>query len=122
MKSAFFPVVPVPAPRQVIRDKFNPSMAVQRYRAYRDEIRLHATAQKFTMPENGYHMIFLMPMPDGWSAEKKAAHKKKPHQRRPDKDNLEKAFLDSVCADDSHIWDGRVSKIWYSRPGILVRW
>ena len=34
-----------------------------------------------------------------------------------DKDNLEKAFLDalfpgSLDLDDSHIWDGRVSKLW----------
>lgn len=37
----------------------------------------------------------------------------------PDKDNLEKAVLDAVFENDSHVWDGRVSKLWADR-GVLI--
>lgn len=44
----------------------------------------------------------------------------KPHQQRPDKDNFEKAFLDAVCEEDSHIWDGRETKLWSEEGAIQI--
>jgi hypothetical protein len=34
-----------------------------------------------------------------------------PHQQKPDKDNRGKSFADAVFGEDSHVWDGRVTKI-----------
>ena len=45
----------------------------------------------------------------------------KPHQQRPDKDNLEKAILDAIFKQDSHIWDGRTSKIWGNTGSIIIK-
>lgn len=45
----------------------------------------------------------------------------KPHQQKPDKDNLEKALLDAIFGEDSHIWDGRVTKIWGETGKMIIR-
>lgn len=43
-----------------------------------------------------------------------------PHMQKPDKDNLEKALLDCVFEEDSHVWDGRVSKLWGWTGAIII--
>lgn len=72
------------------------------------------------MPDHGYHLMFFISMPASWSSKKKASMALKPHQTKPDKDNLEKAFLDTVCEDDAYIWDGRVSKFWDYKGRIVL--
>lgn len=84
-----------------------------RYRIYKRDLRKLAAQARFTMPESNYHMIFYIPVSKSWSKKKKLEMIGKPHQYKPDKDNLEKAVLDILCPDDdSHIWDGRVTKYW----------
>ena len=101
-------ITPVPAPRQTRRDRWNPSPAVERYHAFRDEVRLKIK----TMPDR-YWVIFWMPMPRSWSKAKKDRMCRQPHRQTPDKDNLEKALLDAVYPEgDSHKWDGRATKVW----------
>ncbi len=72
------------------------------------------------LPEAGYHITFVIPMPQSWSKKKRAQHAGKPHQQKPDKDNLEKALLDAVFDEDSHVWDGRVTKIWGEKGQIII--
>jgi len=36
----------------------------------------------------------------------------KPHQQKPDIDNLQKAVQDSLCDDDSYIYDVCATKVW----------
>ena len=67
--------------------------------------------QKDRWANSGYHVTFVLPMPDSWSKKKRAEMAGKPHQQKPDKDNLEKALLDAIFEDDCRIWDGRVTKI-----------
>jgi Holliday junction resolvase RusA-like endonuclease len=45
----------------------------------------------------------------------------KPHQSKPDKDNLEKALMDALFTDDSHIWDSRVTKLWGKEGQIIIK-
>lgn len=111
-----YPIVPVSAPRQVRKDTWDPSPHVQRYRAFRDEVRIRGVK----IPECGYHLIFMLPMPKSWPKMKRRMLDGQPHQAKPDKDNLEKALLDAVYEEDSHVWDGRVSKIWAEQGGIIV--
>jgi len=59
-------------------------------------------------------------MPKSWGKKKKEYFNGKPHQQKPDKDNLEKSLLDAIFNDDSHIWDGRVSKIWGEEGRIII--
>lgn len=72
------------------------------------------------LPECGYHIVFVMPMPPSWSAKEKARMDGAPHQQTPDKDNLEKALLDAVFGQDKHVWDGRVSKLWGYEGAIRI--
>lgn len=110
-----YPVTPVSAPRQVHRDLYNPSNHVKRYRAYRDELQL----RRAFVPNNYHHLIFVLEMPRSWSAKKRAELEGQPHQSKPDRDNLEKAYLDAVLGEDSHVWDGRTTKLWGQRGLVL---
>lgn len=109
-------VVPVPKPRMTIRDKWAQRPPVLRYRAFCDEVRLKGVS----LPESGWHVTFVLPMPASWSKKKKADMAGKPHQQKPDKDNLEKALLDAIFEDDCRIWDGRVTKIWGKSGQIII--
>ncbi len=112
-----YPIIPIAKPRMTQRDKWKNRPVVARYNAFKDLVRLH----RIELPESGYHVIFIMPMPKSWSNKKKLKMNSKPHQQTPDKDNLEKGLLDALFKDDKHIWDGRVSKIWGVNGQIIVR-
>lgn len=118
MNSKLFMIDPVPKPRMTRSDKWKKRDCTDRYWAFKDELLLQA--QGFKMPECNYHLKFFLRMPEGWSEKKKKEFDGKPHQQKPDKDNLEKAFLDSLCVEDKNIWDGRVSKFWSRKGYILI--
>lgn len=111
-----FDICPIPKPRMTQRDRWAKRPAVLRYRAFCDEVRFRGV----TLPESGWHVTFVLPMPDSWSKKKRAAMNGMPHQLKPDKDNLEKALLDAIFDDDARIWDGRVTKIWGERGCIQI--
>lgn len=109
-------IVPNTKPRMTQRDKWKKRPCVLQYHAFKDEVRL----KKVDLPE-AYHIIFILPIPESWSKKKKAAMDGQPHKQTPDKDNLEKALLDAIYGDDSHKWDGRVTKIWGKVGQIIVK-
>lgn len=110
---------PISKPRMTHADKRLPKRpCVARYHAFQDELQLKMNG--FVLPDAHWHIVFHMPMPASWSRKKRAEHDGKPHQQKPDKDNLEKAFLDSLFKDDSHIWDGRVTKRWAEEGRIEI--
>jgi len=109
-------ITPMGKPRMTRADKWKKRPEVLRYRAFCDEVRLH----NVTLPESGYHVTFVIAMPQSWSKKKRQQHDGKPHQQKPDKDNLEKALLDAIFDDDSRIWDGRVTKIWGETGQIII--
>lgn len=116
-----FLVDPIGKPRMTQRDKWKKRPPVARYWSYRDEVKNIAKNLGFVMPESDFHIIFYIPMPNSWRNKKRSEMNGKPHQSRPDWDNLVKAFLDAVCQeDDSHIWDGRVTKVWSNQGAITV--
>lgn len=114
-----FDIIPTPAPRQTQRDRFNPSEAVLRYRAFRDEVGLKI---KVKPSSDFFHVVFLLPMPASWSHKKKRNHVGQPHFVKPDKDNLEKAFIDALYRDrdDAHVWNTASTKLWAYDGAILV--
>lgn len=111
-----YAITPVPKPRMTRRDKWAKRPAVMRYRAFCDDVR----DSGLVLPECGYHVTFILPMPKSWSKKKRDKMNGAPHQQVPDKDNLEKALLDSLFGNDSHIWDGRVTKRWGLSGAIQV--
>ncbi|WP_334254054.1 RusA family crossover junction endodeoxyribonuclease [Mannheimia indoligenes] len=110
-------ITPMGKPRMTRSDKWKQRPEVLRYREFKDEVRLN----KVSLPESGYHITFVLPMPKSWSKKKKAEMDGKPHQQKPDKDNLEKALLDALFDDDCRIWDGRVSKVWGETGKIIIK-
>ena len=112
-----YDITPVTKPRMTRRDKWKKRKCTSQYWAFKDEVRLNG----LSIPESGYHIIFILPMPRSWSEKKKLKMDGKPHQQTPDKDNLEKALLDAVYDNDCRVWDGRVSKIWGREGKIIVK-
>jgi Holliday junction resolvase RusA-like endonuclease len=113
---AIYKVLPMGKPRMTQRDRWKKRPVVLRYHAFCDEIR----AMGIQIPPAGAHIVFILPMPASWSAKKKAAMNRMPHQQKPDKDNMEKALLDALFGDDSHIWDSRVTKLWGYSEAVLI--
>lgn len=128
---AVFDIEPMGAPRMTRSDKWkldpnhkNPKSrqrkVVGRYFAFRANIIAQAQKQGFTMPSNGFHVIFILPMPHSWADKKKNQMYCAPHQQKPDCDNMIKAVKDSLCKDDAHIWDYRITKYWGKAGKILI--
>lgn len=116
-----FDLVPVPKPRQTRRDVWAKRPAVLAYRAFADELRLLAVAQRFRMPEYGASLNFVLPMPPSWPKKRRAELNGMGHQYKPDLDNLLKAFQDALTPDDCTIWHyAGLSKVWGEAGCILV--
>jgi len=98
---------PMAKPRMTQRDKWNKRPIVRRWNAYKDTVRL-LSPPKFELPMFNYWMIFTFAI----SARSNPSKIGTPHQSKPDKDNLEKGILDIFLADDSMVFDGRVTKLW----------
>ncbi len=111
-------ITPRAAPRQSRRDKWAPSKAVRIYRAFRDEVGYKIKE----LPEDFFHVVFLLPMPASWSEKRKSETAGWPHHGTPDKDNLEKALLDAVYrgSSDAHVWNTASTKLWAYHGAILI--
>lgn len=111
-----YQITPTPKPRMTQRDKWQKRPAVLRYREFCDQVR----AAGVQLP-NGATVMFRLPMPKSWSKKKRLEMNGKPHQQKPDLDNLLKALIDAVHADDAHIWHLQmVTKIWSEEGSILI--
>lgn len=125
-----FDIVPCPAPRMTKRDKIftNPNHpdpkkrqreCVTRYFAFKTELQLQAKKMNFELGKY-YEVVFIIPMPDSWSAKKKAKMNGLPCETTPDTDNLLKALKDTLRKNDSDIWFEIVQKRWAYKGSIIV--
>lgn len=112
-----FDVTPMGKPRMTQRDKWKKRPVVMRYRDFCDELRL--LMRDFPLPD-AISLQFVMPMPKSWSKKKRAALNGKPHQQRPDGDNLAKAVLDALYAEDSTIHTLHITKTWGDKGSITI--
>jgi len=112
-----YDIIPVPKPRMTVSDKWKKRLPVVRYFEFKDQVKKAG----ITLPESGYHVTFILPMPDSWPKKKKALMINQPHQQKPDKDNLEKALLDAIFEQDCRVWDGRVTKKWGYEGKIIIQ-
>ncbi|ATM78802.1 hypothetical protein CRN79_24540 [Serratia fonticola] len=111
-----YAIVPFPKPRMTQRDRWAKRPTVLRYFAFCDEIRHN----RISLPESGYHVTFVLPMPPSWSKKKRAEMAGKPHQQKPDADNLLKALMDAIYNEDCSVWDVRVTKRWGDTGAITI--
>lgn len=109
-------IAPVAKPRQTRRDRWRPSPAVERYRAFADELR----ASGARLPSR-YAIEFELPMPASWPESVKAELDGAEHLRKPDWDNLAKAVQDALVERDERIPKAHVAKRWARRGRILIR-
>lgn len=116
MNFTIYDIEPVPKPRMTRSSKWETVEREARYYAFKDEVR----RTHVTLPEEGYHVIFVLKMPLKWNLLKKERLRHTACQKNVDKDNLEKALLDSLFKNDSHIWDGRVSKVWGDSGKMII--
>ena len=109
----FYPITPVPKPRMTQRDKWKKRPCVLRYRAFCDEVRL-----RINQDLDGASITFHIPMPSSWSTKKRVDMDGKPHRSRPDLDNFCKGIFDAMYAEDSHIAEITLRKVWAKQGGI----
>lgn len=126
-----FNITPIGAPRMTQSDKWKldpyhkdpkrrQRKAVTQYFKFKTEINRQATLNNFKLPESGFHVIFIIPMPHSWVMRKRNNLNNTPHQQKPDCDNMIKAVKDSLCKNDANIWDYRITKYWGNSGKIII--
>jgi Holliday junction resolvase RusA-like endonuclease len=129
-KFYLFDVIPVAAVRMSSSDRWktNPNhpdpkkrqrKAVTKYWAFKNVLTAQANMMKFTLKKT-VEVVFLIPMPDTWSAKKKEQMNGMPHETTPDTDNLVKALKDTLRSQDSDIWWEKAEKRWAYRGSIII--
>ena len=104
-------ITPNTAPRMVASDRYRHRACVDRYNAYKTEVRLKTSLANYEL-SNILDICFVMPMYKTYTDKQKELMYLTYHKRTPDRDNLLKAFQDSFNIDDSHVCDGRTFKVW----------
>ena len=107
------PINPVAKPRQTRADVWKKRPVVVRYRKFADELRAFVKKNNFQASEE-LILEFHLEMPKSWSKKKRAEMEWKPHRQRPDIDNLTKAVLDALYAEDCVVWSLSIVKQWNS--------
>ena len=110
------PMLAVPKPRMSQRDAWSSRPAVERYRAFCDEIKLRGAVLPYA-----YRLEFVMPMPDSWPEELKQAMDGQLHLHTPDTSNLQKATEDALVKNDQVIHTISATKRWGRTPSITIR-
>ena len=106
---------------RIPREKLRPAglkrlLRLERYNQYKIDLLAEAKRQRFELPPSGLSVTFYIPTPKSWSEKKKALHHGLLHQSKPDIDNLTKAFLDSLVAEDKFIANIAITKRWVNFP------
>lgn len=124
--SVSFPVVPMGKPRMTQRDKWKKREVVLRYHAFKDQLRLcvNQTHNLRATLESGnvdtLSWTAYLPMAPSWPKKKKAAMAGTLHRAKPDRDNIDKAIMDALFADDSGIASGTIVKRWDDGNGSRI--
>ena len=108
------PIAPVPKPRMTQSDRWKKRPATTRYWDYKDALCLLVREEIPSVVK----VRFNVPMPNSWSKKRRAEMNGQPHQQKPDVDNYAKAFMDALCADDSHVYDLHATKYWAEEGSI----
>ena len=102
---------------RIPREKLRPAglsrlKRLEKYNQYKVDLGALAKSKGFTMSPVGASITFFVPVPPSWSKKKKKLYHGTFHQSKPDLDNLLKAFMDSLMAEDKQIAHLELSKRW----------
>jgi Holliday junction resolvase RusA-like endonuclease len=125
-----FNVCPMGAVRMTQSDKWkkpnhiNPKLrmreCVRRYFEYKDFLKAAAKQMNYELKIE-LNIVFVMPMPQSWSAKKKQKMDGMPCVVRPDLDNLIKGFQDALAeTDDGNVWRYTAEKRYGYEPKIVA--
>lgn len=100
------------APRQTRRDAWKPRPCVQRYRAWRDLVRLQA--RNVPPPEKVARVLVTAyyALPPSWSKRKRTTALMDFKRTKPDGDNILKGVLDALWPQDAALGDLAVCRRW----------
>ena len=129
-KYYIFDIVPMGAVRMTKSDtwKTNPNHinplkrqrpAVTKYWAWKNLLTLQANQMGFVLGEH-LDAVYLVPMPESWSAKKKEANNGMPCKSKPDIDNYVKAFLDALKKEDGDVWNIKAIKVYAYKGSIIL--
>lgn len=111
-----YPITPIGKPRMTRRDRWKRRPAVEKYYAFKDQVRAHGVK----VPDCCAAITFTLPMPKSWSKKKKAQMEGAPHQQKPDLDNCIKALLDACYKNDACVWHFAAQKVWGYEGSIKI--
>lgn len=74
----------------------NRKRQLEKYNAYKEELRWIAKKGAFEVPDGYFAIWFYVPYPKSWRPGKVKEMLYKPHQNTPDCDNMMKSFLDGL--------------------------
>jgi Holliday junction resolvase RusA-like endonuclease len=114
-----FDIDPIAKPRMTSSDRWQKREVVQRYYAFKDELRLLARQKNYKIG-NRLDISFILPIPKSKSEKEKEKLDSTPHLQKPDLDNLIKAFLDALLENDSKIWLIHAYKLWGKKGKIII--
>jgi Holliday junction resolvase RusA-like endonuclease len=90
-------------------------LRLERYNEYKVSLSAEAKRVRLTIPEQGIHLLFYIPVPPSWRKWQKEKFHMRLHSSTPDWDNLAKAFFDSIMTEDKQVADVRVTKYWVNQ-------
>lgn len=117
---------PMGAVRQSRRDVWDPSKAVLKYRAWRDDariayrnarVRLKPPIPPIEMAPDELHLTAFFPIPPSWPKKRREEAPGTPHMTVPDSDNTAKAILDACFERDSRTHVLSVRKLYEDLRG-----
>ena len=125
-----FDVIPFGAPRLTQSDKWktNPNhpdplkrqrKVVTQYFDFKNRLVQQAIEMGFEL-EQIFDAVYLIPMPNSWSAKKKEKMNGLPCEVQPDTDNITKAIKDTLRKSDSDIWFEKAEKRWAYHGSIII--
>lgn len=93
--------------------KWVKSPVVERYRAFRDEVRVAAHPHRSLIEAcSGLQIVAYMRIPPSWSNKKQMDLRGAPCLAKPDIDNIGKAVLDALFEEDKGVWRMVAEKRW----------
>lgn len=114
------PGQPMGAPRMTRSDKWKKRDCVVRYRQWKDLARLRAGTLPDASRVKSLSWTAYFAPSQSWSKRRKAEAIGQMHRHKPDRDNIDKAVLDALFAEDSPIACGTIAKYWDEPPRLEV--
>jgi len=97
-------IQPMGKPRMTQRDKWKGRDVVQKYMAYKDEVRRQINVPLWKLPEPiSFSWWAWFPLPASWSKVRKLRKAGTIHRVKPDRDNVDKALMDILFRFDQRI-------------------